>query len=121
MTPSVALRNVCACWERGDVDALVALFTDDGVYEDPLHPRILRGRADIQAVNAAAVDALEDCVITLHRIIENADVAFAEGYFASRVREAGERLDFPFAILVEMRDGRIARLAEYFDTRPLPV
>jgi ketosteroid isomerase-like protein len=32
---------------------------------------------------------------------------------------AGGRLDFDFAMLVELRDGRIARLAEYFDTRPL--
>ena len=42
----------------------------------------------------------------------------AEGTFASALREGG-RLDFPFAMVVEMRDGRIARLSEYFDTRPL--
>ena len=43
----------------------------------------------------------------------------AVGFFASKLREGGERFDFPFAILVELRDERIARLAEYFDTRPL--
>lgn len=119
MTPSEALRALCAGWERGDNDSIAELFTDDGVYEDPLHPRILEGREDIRAVNAAAVAALEECTITLRRMIEDGDAAFAEGYFASRLRDSGARLDFPFAMLVETRDGRIARLAEYFDTRPL--
>jgi ketosteroid isomerase-like protein len=36
-----------------------------------------------------------------------------------RLRDGGDRFDFPFAILVELTGGRIARLAEYFDTRPL--
>ena len=29
------------------------------------------------------------------------------------------RLDFEFAMVVEMRDGEITRLREYFDKRPL--
>jgi ketosteroid isomerase-like protein len=119
MTPSEALRALCAGWERGDNDAIADLFAADGVYEDPLLPRILQGRDDIRAVNADVVSSLDECTITLRRVLEDSDAVFAEGYFASRLRDNGARLDFPFAIVIEMREGRIARVAEYFDTRPL--
>ena len=33
--------------------------------------------------------------------------------------DGGGRFDFPFAMAVEVQDGRIARLTEYFDTAPL--
>ena len=36
MTASEAIRALCAAWERGDPDALADLFSEDGVYEDPL-------------------------------------------------------------------------------------
>jgi hypothetical protein len=43
----------------------------------------------------------------------------AEGYFTSRLADGSGRLDFPFAILVEMRGDLVARAAEFYDTRPL--
>jgi hypothetical protein len=43
----------------------------------------------------------------------------AEGSFTSRLADGSGRLDFTFAITVEMKQGRIARAAEFFDTRPL--
>jgi ketosteroid isomerase-like protein len=52
-------------------------------------------------------------------MMEEGDIGLCEGYFAAALADSGGRLDFPFAAVVEMRDGRIARLAEYFDTRPL--
>jgi ketosteroid isomerase-like protein len=52
-------------------------------------------------------------------VMEQGDQVLAVGLFASKLRDGGDRFDFPFAILVELRDGKIARLAEYFDTRPL--
>ena len=36
MAASEAIRALCAAWERGDPDALAGLFSEDGVYEDPL-------------------------------------------------------------------------------------
>ncbi len=39
--------------------------------------------------------------------------------FRSALADGGGRFDFPFAMVVELRDGRIARLTEYFDTAPL--
>ena len=52
-------------------------------------------------------------------MLEHGDVGVAEGRFESVLVADGSRMDFDFAMLVELRDGQVARLAEYFDTRPL--
>ena len=120
MTPTDALRAVCAAWEQGDPDAAAALFAPDGVYEDPLYPGPLHGRADIRAGLAEGMAAISDCRVTLDPVIESGDTVLAIGHFGSRLREGGERFNFPFAILVELSAEGISRLAEYFDTKPLP-
>lgn len=119
MTPTDAIRALFAAWEHSDPDELAALFTDDGCYEDPLKPDRLVGRAQVREGNAPAMAAIEDCRITVTHLLEEGDVGACEGYFASRLADETGRLDFPFALVVEMRDGLIARAGEYFDTRPL--
>jgi ketosteroid isomerase-like protein len=119
MTPAEALRAVCDAWERGDPDAAAGLFAPDGAYEDPLYPAPLHGPDDIRAGLVEGMGAIEDCRVTLDPVLEDGDRVLAVGFFASRLREGGERFDFPFAILVELSGGKIARLAEYFDTKPL--
>ena len=113
------MRAVCDAWERADPDAAAALFAPDGVYEDPLYPAPLRGRDEIREGLGAGMGAIEDCRVTLDPVIEEGDRVLAVGFFASRLREGGDRFDFPFAILVELSDAGIVRLAEYFDTKPL--
>jgi ketosteroid isomerase-like protein len=120
MTAAEALRGVCDAWEAGDPDAAASLFATDGVYEDPLYPAPLRGPGAIRAGLTDGMGAIEDCRVTLDPVLEDGDRVLAVGVFASRLRDGGARFDFPFAILVELSDGRISRLAEYFDTRPLP-
>ena len=119
MKPAEALQAVCEAWNRLDNDALADLFTEDGVFEDPLHERTLRGREDIRAVNAPAMGSLSECEVTLGAVAERGDLALAEGMFRSALADGGARMDFAFAMVVELRGGRIARLAEYFDTAPL--
>jgi ketosteroid isomerase-like protein len=119
MTPAEALRAVCDAWEAGDPDAASGLFAPDGVYEDPLYPEPLHGPDAIRAGMVEGMGAIEDCRVTLDPVMEQGDQVLAVGFFASKLRDGGDRFDFPFAILVELRDGKIARLAEYFDTRPL--
>ena len=119
MTPAEAIRSLCLAWEHGDATALADLFTDDGRYEDPLKEGPLVGRDRVRSGNAPAMAAIEDCTIRLDRVLEHGAVGACEGFFASRLADGTGRLDFPFALVVEMRDGRIARAGEYFDTRPL--
>jgi ketosteroid isomerase-like protein len=119
MTPTEALRAVCDAWEHADPDAAAALFAPDGVYEDPLYPAPLRGRDEIRAGLSQGMAAISDCQVTLDPVLEQGHRVMAIGYFGSRLRDGGERFDFPFAIVVELSGNGIERLAEYFDTRPL--
>ena len=120
MIASEAIRALCAAWERGDPDALADLFTEEGVYEDPLKdggPMV--GRQEIREGNRPAMAAIEDCRVEIRRLVADGAVAMAEGYLASRLADGSGRLDFPFAIVAEMHDGLIVRVAEFYDTRPL--
>ena len=119
MTALEALRAVFAAWEAGDADALGPLFADDGAYLDPLKDAALVGRETIVAANRDAMAVIEDCEITVSLALEDGERAVVEGVFRSRLAGSETRFDFPFAAVAEVRDGRIARLAEYFDTRAL--
>jgi uncharacterized protein len=114
-----ALRAVFRAWEANDPDALGPLFCDDGVYLDPLKDEALVGRVPIVEGNRSAMAAIADLVITERASLHDGDVAVVEGDFNSRLAGGEQRFDFAFAAVAEMRDGRIARLAEYFDTQPL--
>lgn len=116
MSPDDAVRAVCEAWQQLDAAALAELFTSDGVYEDPLKPGPLSGREQILESNATAMGDLNDCRIELAGVWSSGDVGFAEGTFIGTLASGEGRLDFPFAMLTEMQDGRIRRLAEYFDT-----
>jgi ketosteroid isomerase-like protein len=119
MTAFEALRAVCDAWENGDADAIGVLFADDGTYEDPLAPRTFTGPAEITEGIRPGVNEIVETRITLDKVVEQDGLVWAEGMFLSKLREADGRLDFPFAIMVEMSGERIRRLVEYFDTAPL--
>ena len=118
MTADEAMMAICRSWDDLDADALAALFTKDGTYEDPLKPGALRGVDDVREGNRPAMAALSTCEVTLGHTLARGDLGFAEGEFRSAL-VAGGRLDFPFALIVEMEGGLVKRAAEYFDTRRL--
>ncbi len=119
MIASEAIRALCAAWERSDPSALADLFDEDGVYEDPLKEGPIVGREQIRESNRSAMAAIEDCQVEIHHLVADGAVAMAEGYFTSRMADGSGRLDFPFAIVAEMKEGLISRAAEFYDTRPL--
>ncbi len=119
MTPTEAMQAICEAWNRLDNDALADLFTEDGIFEDPLHERTLQRSRGHPRGQRAGMAALSECKVTISTVAESGELGLAEGLFRSALAEGGARFDFPFAMAVEMKDGRIARLTEYFDTAPL--
>jgi ketosteroid isomerase-like protein len=119
MTPSEALQAIAEAWSRLDNDALADLFDAAGRLEDPLHERVLIGREDIRAVSAPAMGELSECEVTLSAVLESGQIGLAEGTFRSALADGGARMDFPFAMAVELREGLITRCTEYFDTAGL--
>jgi ketosteroid isomerase-like protein len=118
MTPTTAIEQIFDAWRRLDIAALCDLFTADGRYEDPLFPEPLVGQSQMREALAPAMADLKDCRITSRAVVESGDTGMVEAEFRSSLA-AGGRLDFDFAMVVELSGGRVSRLAEYFDTAPL--
>jgi ketosteroid isomerase-like protein len=116
--PAEAIRAVCAAWESLDPAALASLFSTEGAYDDPLKAGRLTGQEAIREGNASAMSELQSCRIELAVVLEDGPTALAEGRFLAETAGGG-RMAFPFALVAEVEGGRISRLAEYFDTRPL--
>jgi ketosteroid isomerase-like protein len=119
MTPSSAAEAVCRAWSDLDPSALEGLFAEGAVYEDPLaEGGGYEGRDAIVNGVGRGMSALSKCRVDLHRTIEQGSVAFSEGYFDASAPD-GTPMKFPFALITEVENGKITRIAEYFDTRPL--
>ncbi len=119
MTPSEATRAVLDAWERFDADAVAALFAADGRYEDPLFPEAVVGPEAIRDAVAPAMEEIRNLRIPVRLIAEAGESAICEASFLCELANGEGRFDFEFAMIVEMRDGKIIRLTEYFDTRGL--
>jgi len=118
MKPAQAIREVMTGWERLDPQQVAELFADQGTYDDPLKDGRLVGPSAILEANEKAMHDLLSCRIELSHVVETGQVALAEGEFHGVLR-AGGTLAFSFAVVLEVADGKVTRLAEYFDTRPL--
>jgi len=119
MTPREATEAVFDAWERSDADAVAGLFAADGRYEDPLFPEAVVGPEAIRDAVAPAMEEIRNLRIPVRLIAEAGESAMCEASFLCELASGDGRFDFDFAMAVEMRGGKIARLTEYFDTRDL--
>lgn len=119
MNALMAGRAFLAAWEEQRPHDIGALFCEDGLFVNPLQPAPLSGRSSIETTIGRGISALRDIRIEVVLEFDNGSTAAISGLFRSVRQEGGSRFDFPFAITVEMRDGLIASLIEYFDTAPL--
>jgi limonene-1,2-epoxide hydrolase len=101
-------------WEQGDAKLLASYFTPDALYLNmPLPPR--QGVETIEA-------SLRETFVDLSVRIETLNIASAgDLVFTERIdwvsREGKPEVRLPVAGVMEMRDGKIAVLREYFDLR----
>ena len=126
MTPAQAFEAYCEAFAAGDGEAMAALFTDDGEFEASSLDAPLAGRARLRSELGIIANAARNIRTEIRLAFEDGDLGLFEGAYGAEVVGTGGRLDgsphridFRFVARVEMRAGRIARLAEIFDTRPL--
>jgi len=126
MTPRQALQTYCDAFAAGDIATIAGLFAQDAVVDLPLVGPRITGHAHIMQEVATAVRGLKDIRVEIGTAIGGEDDLIAEGAFWSELVGAGtrvdgtpERADFRFVAVLEMADGKITRLSEYLDTKPV--
>lgn len=110
--PIDLVRNFCAAWGAGDLDALLDYFTDDAVYHNmPIDP--VTGKDAIRATIEGFTAGVEKIEFRVHHIVAEGNIVMTErtdAFFA------GERtIELPVMGTFEVTDGKIAAWRDYFD------
>ena len=113
------VRDFEKAFNRQDVEALVALFTETGTYTDTFYgPH--QGHPALRAMFQKMFREGRDYAWTMDTVVETPERAAAEWTFGFVVsdavpRSAGRRIRFRGASLFELAGGKIAAYREYFD------
>lgn len=126
MTPTTAFESYCNAFARGDHLAMASLFTDDGIFEASSLDAPLQGRSQLESQLRVISSSSRNIRTDIRVAIEAGDRGHFEGAYQAEIIGTGgkldgspHRIDFKFVAIIEMFDGKIARLSEIFDTRPL--
>lgn len=100
--------------ENGDVDTVGSCYSDDAIIWHNTDS-IGTSREDNLAVLRGMVGRISDRVYD-DRQVEVFDRGFVQQHVLRGTRKDGERLALPACIICRLKDGKIARLDEYFDS-----
>ena len=117
-TPLELVRRFCDAWSDGDLDAIVAYFTDDAIYHNiPVDP--VTGKDAIKATIAGFTGGVDKIEFRVHHIVadraagEECTVVLTE---RTDVFVAGDKtIELPVMGTFEVANGKIAAWRDYFD------
>jgi glycine cleavage system aminomethyltransferase T/ketosteroid isomerase-like protein len=126
MKPSEAFAKYCQAFITRDAVAIANLFTEDGEFYVPLGDGRVKGRKNIEIDMHRASVGQRDVEVQIHRSVDQDNVGYVEATYRAIVVGTGGKLDgsphrsdFRFLARIVMRDGKIEKLEEFLDTRPL--
>jgi ketosteroid isomerase-like protein len=121
----VLVRGVYDALQRGDIPALLELLHDDvelDVTGPPSVPfvGIHRGKAGLAEffeLVARTVEREPDAAVPeVHEVVVHGDKAVVTGVDRIRSKATGRMYEGWWIHVLELRDGRVARIREFFDT-----
>lgn len=103
-------------WEKQEVEAMLACFTEDASYIDmPLPPR--RGLAEIRTYIEQVFSGFSVRIETLH-MASAGSIVFTERVDYLELNDAGKpAVPLPVVGVMEMRNGKISAWRDYLDLR----
>ncbi len=109
------MLDLIACWKAKDIDGVLALMDDDIVwhYAAAIAPPV-RGKAKARKLLEVLSPQISEVRWRIFDYAEREDRLFVEGV-DEYVSTEGRLVSAPYAGVVEIKDGRIAGLREYFD------
>jgi ketosteroid isomerase-like protein len=117
MTRSEWLEAYRRAWEQADVEAAVALFTDDAVYRSSPFREPSVGHDGIRAYWAGATATQEAVRVRIGEPIVAGDRVAAEWW--ATMRDEGGEITLPGCLVLRFAaDGRCEELREYWHVEP---
>lgn len=118
------VRQLMTAWETGDTRALADIASSDVIYDDVPNGQRYEGLAGVRQYIGHVHSWAKDVRITISSVHSGRNAAFAEWVMrgvqdrpiSGHVLVATNRpFELRGATLVELRDGRISRAADYLD------
>jgi len=115
-----------ATWSLHEPEQVDALFTDDAVHEDVASGHVARGKAEIKQLIRGAVVFASDFRSTLRSVATAGDTATTEWVIEGtqtgpavtpygELAPSGRTFRLCGASIIIFREGRIARVTDYYD------
>lgn len=125
--PAATVGRYCDAWNRHDVDGILALHTDDAVFENHTSGGIAVGKVAIRALLEGVFATFPDLRFVTRRAYFGESVAVLEwtasathanpvARGASTFAPTGKLLSWDGMDVMPLRDGRIARKDVYADS-----
>jgi limonene-1,2-epoxide hydrolase len=117
-TPLELVRRFCDEWSGGDLDAIVAYFTDDAVYHNiPVDP--VTGKDAIKATIAGFTVGVDKIEFRVHNIVADGSAVGERAVVLTERTDvfvtAAKTIELPVMGSFEVADGKIAAWRDYFD------
>ena len=111
-SPTDVVRRFCDTWSTGDVDAIVAYFTDDAVYHN-IPMEAVTGTEAIRAFIDGFAGNIDKVEFRVENIAANGNVVLTERVDIFTM--PGKTIELPVMGTFEVREGKIAAWRDYFD------
>ena len=110
--PIDVVRDFCATWAKGDLDAIVDFFTDDAVYHNiPVDP--VTGKQAIRDTIAGFTAGVDTVEFRVRHIVADGNVVLTERVDAFITPTV--TIELPVMGTFELKGDKIAAWRDYFD------
>ena len=107
-----------AAWNSHNPDKMLALFTDDIVYEDVAFGEVSHGSAELRRFAASEFEGVPDLELKLLRADIHGGHCTIEWTFSGTdkgVYKTGKKFSVRGVSVIEMRNGKISRNLDFYD------
>jgi uncharacterized protein (TIGR02246 family) len=117
------IEEYYATLPTGDREKLASLFTEDVEWLPPESAPFgaFKGReavtAELGGDTPKRIFQMRTFRLTVHRILADGDTAVVQQAISARTRDGDKQYDNEYCWVYTCRDGQIARIVEYADTR----
>jgi limonene-1,2-epoxide hydrolase len=106
-------------WLAEDLDAYLALWAEDMVFQSPVHAEPVRGRAAFADLVRHSLGLTRPVLFDFTHIAVEGSIVLAEWRIVVETRDGGRRVEWWGMSVAEVRDGLIHRWREYWNPADL--